>query len=158
MATKAKLRIRFNTNALVIPALPSPDLLTLLAVVTDVLVVQVEGLLQNEFTLLIDELNDNRLERVLDIENDGLVPDGSRTDAKIRLSIRVMLPYLNLVLTVFQVLCINDVYFELGVASDAHLGHELALALHGLLQLELDFFLLAVVVCDIAHNLFFTLL
>ena len=55
-------------------------------------------------------------------------------------------------LSVFEVLRVDDVNLELGVAADAHLRHELALSLHRLLQLELYFFLLAVVIDDILHD------
>ena len=61
-------------------------------------------------------------------------------------------------LGVFEVLRVDDVNLQLGVTADAHLRHELALSLHRLLQLELDFFLLTVVIDDVLHDLFAPLL
>ena len=61
-------------------------------------------------------------------------------------------------LTVFEILRIHDVDLELRVTANAHRGHELSLSLHGLLQFEFDFFLLSMVVDDVAHDLLLALL
>ena len=43
-------------------------------------------------------------------------------------------------------------HFQLRVASDAHLGHELSLCLHCLLQLKLNFVHLASVINYVSHH------
>ena len=63
-----------------------------------------------------------------------------------------MLPNFDLVLRIFEVLCVNNVNLELRVASDAHGSHELSLSLHGFLELELNLFLLTVVIDDVSHD------
>ena len=63
-----------------------------------------------------------------------------------------MLPNFDLVLRILEVLCVNNVNLELRVASDAHGGHELSLSLHGFLELELNLFLLTVVIDDVSHD------
>lgn len=60
-------------------------------------------MLEYQFASLVYKLDDHRLVRILDVEDDGLVPDGSCPDAKICLSVRFILPDLNLVLGIFQV-------------------------------------------------------
>ena len=109
-------------------------------------------MLHNDFTSLVSKLNDNRLEWVLDVKNDRLVPDGCNTNTKICLSIRIRLPNLDLVLSLIQVLRVYDVHLQLRVATNTHRCHELALSLHGLLELELNLFLLAIVIDDVAHD------
>ena len=63
-----------------------------------------------------------------------------------------MLPNFDLVLRIFEVLCVNNVNLELRVDSDAHGSHELSLSLHGFLELELNLFLLTVVIDDVSHD------
>ena len=63
-----------------------------------------------------------------------------------------MLPDLDLVLRIFEVLCVDNMHLELRVTSDAHRCHELTLSLHGFLQLELYLFLLTVVIDNVSHD------
>ena len=158
MAPDAQFRSVLDSIIMFIELSPCPNLFSLLAVVTNVLVIQIQVLLQNELLALVYELNHDGPVGILDIENNSLVPNWRCTESKICLSERVVLNHFHLMLTVLEILRIHNVHLQLRVAANAHRGHELSLGLHRLLQFEFDFFLLAMVVDNVAHDLLLALL
>ena len=49
-------------------------------------------------------------------------------------------------------------HLKFRVVADAHRGHEMSLSPHGLLKLELNFFLLPVVIDDVPHDFLLSLM
>ena len=94
---------------------------------------------------------------ILDIKDDGLVPNWSASNAHVGLRLRFVLEHLDEMLSVFQVLRIHDVHLQLGITAYSHLCHELPFSLLGLSELEFYFFLLARMVDYISHNFFLPL-
>jgi len=113
VTTDAKLCSIFDAVIILVKLCPSPDLFTLLAIVTDVLVVQVHIVFHDQLLSLVYELNYNRSVRVFDVENDCFVPDWRRSKSKICLGVGVILDHLHLMLPILEILRVNDVNFQL---------------------------------------------
>ena len=101
MAADAQLRSVFDAVIVFVELRPDPDLFTLLAVVTDVLVIQVHIVFHDQLLSLVYELDHNRSVRVLDVENDCFVPDWRRSKSKICLGVGVILDHFHLMLPIF---------------------------------------------------------
>ena len=100
MAADAQLRSVFDAVIVFVELRPDPDLFTLLAVVTDILVVQVHIMFHDQLLSFIYELDYNRSVRVFDVENDCFVPDWRCSKSKICLGVRVILDHFHLMLSI----------------------------------------------------------
>jgi hypothetical protein len=108
--------------------------------------------LQHYLLFLVAQLHDYILVWVLDIEDNGFIPNWLGADAHISFRVRVVLVDLNMVGRLFKVLSVYNVDLEFGVAADAHISHKMNLGLFSLLKLEFNFFLLSSVVDYITHD------
>ena len=113
MAADAQLRSVFDAVIVFVELRPDPDLFTLLAVVADVLVVQVDIVLHDQLLSLVYKLDYDWSVGVLDVENDGFVPDWRRSKSKICLGVGVVLDHFDLMLAILEVLRVDDVNFQL---------------------------------------------
>lgn len=155
MDAQSELRTVFNAAAVFVELGPNPNLFALETVVANLRIVEVQRVLKDK--LLVPKLNHHWLVGVFDVKNDRFVPNRGHPEALVGLRIGVVLEDLDQVDLVLQVLSVHDVHFQLAVTPNAHLGDELTLSSHRLLQLELYFLHLAVVVYDIAHHFFLAL-
>ena len=64
MAAQTQLSFCLDANAIIVVLLPRPDLLTLLAIITNIWIVQVEGFLKHFLAILSHKLDDHFLIRV----------------------------------------------------------------------------------------------
>jgi len=135
----------------------TPDFLALITVVSNLGRVEVQLGFQHNLLLLVAQLNDNILVRVLDIEHDCFIPNGLGSDAHICFGIRVVLVDLDMVGTFFEILGVYDVDFKLGVTADAHISHEMNLSQFSLLKLLFNFFFLPSMINYILHDFFLPL-
>ena len=80
MATKTQFWPSFHAVFLLVELSPRPNFLALLTVVADVLIVQVKSLLEHQLFVVVYKLNQHGLVGVLDVEDDGLVPNRRSAD------------------------------------------------------------------------------
>ena len=99
MAPQTYLSVAFDSLPIFVVLGPDPNLFTLLLVVTDFLVIQVQFKLKNKFLASINKLDSNRLIWVGDIEDNCFIPDGCISKPDIRLRIGLVLEDLHQVLT-----------------------------------------------------------
>ena len=106
---------------------------------------------------LVHQLDYHILIRVLDIEDVCFIPYRLVAVADVRLrEARVLVDFHQVLAAFLEVLSVDDVHFEFRIATNAHLSHILSLSLHRLMQLLLDFILLASVVNDVTHHFHLT--
>ena len=149
----AQFGVRLDAVAILVDLGPEIDFFTLQTIVTNLIIVQVQVLLEDDLLPLVDHLNDDVLVGVPNIKDDRLVPNRLRSILHRGLRERLVLEELDEGLTtVLQVLSVHDVHLKLRVAPNAHLSHVLSLGLHGLMKLLFDLILLPGMVDNVAHD------
>ena len=113
VAPEAHLSITLDTLPVLVVLSPAPDLFTLFLVVANLVVVKVKLKLKDKLLTPVYKLDSYWLVRVGNVEDNGFVPNGRIAKPDIGLSVGLVLEHLDQVLTLLQVLSVNDMHFEL---------------------------------------------